>query len=125
PLPDLLEHGRIAPLHPFVHRRRAGGENKIVVFLHPVQRGSERRLRLLKAFLPLPQPDRVQMRVPDHVQPLVLHDAVPSLPLTEISDSLSSYCQTSASCAAYNTKPTHQEWESVSIIPLGWKQLVL
>src|SRR5450756_1750304 len=56
-LPDLGEHRRVAVFYPFVERRRAGGENKIVKLVHPVESRTEGCPDLLEALVPTPQPD--------------------------------------------------------------------
>ena len=76
PLSDLLEHGRIVLLNPLVKSGAAAGENEFIVLLHPVQGGAEGCLGFLEALLPVPQPDRIQMRISDHVEFFVLHFSV-------------------------------------------------
>jgi len=72
-LPDLLEHGRIGAFHPLVEGRRAGDEDEVAILGHAIQSRAEGRPHLLEAFLPGPQPDRVDVGIADHVQGGVLH----------------------------------------------------
>ena len=91
--PDLLEHPGIDLLDPFVVRRRVAGEDELRVLVHPVQGGPEGRADLLVALLPLPQPDRIDVRVADQVEGsggdrvgFVGHPAAQGMPLASGDD---------------------------------------
>ena len=66
-LSDFFKHRRIVLFNPFVELRRTGSKNKIIKFFHPIQCRPECSFILLKPFLPVPQPNRIQMRTPDHM----------------------------------------------------------
>ncbi len=68
PLLDLVEHRGVGALNPVVERRGGRGVDEVVVLRQPVQRRAERRLDLLEALRPLPQPHRVDVGVADEVQ---------------------------------------------------------
>ena len=65
---DALEQLGVDPFDPFEVGNRITGEDEIVVLLHAVESGAERRPHLVQALLPLPEPHRVDVGVPDHVQ---------------------------------------------------------
>src|SRR5215217_2885757 len=69
----LLEHPRVALLDPLVEGSRARGEDEIFAFVQAIQGRAEGGFRLLETLLPLPEPHRVEVRVPDHMQLLFLH----------------------------------------------------
>src|SRR3569833_447121 len=67
-MPDLRRRGGVVLLDPGEVGDRGTGEDEVRVLLDAVQGGAERRTCLLVALLPRPQPHRVDVRVPDHVQ---------------------------------------------------------
>ena len=60
-LPNLLKHLRKDSLYPFKKQRGGGGKFKVVKFLHPLQGRCIGSLHLLHPFLPVPEPDRIDM----------------------------------------------------------------
>jgi hypothetical protein len=69
----LFEHPGVALLDPLVEGSRARGKEEVFVFIQPIEGRAEGGFHLLEALLPLPEPHRVEVRVPDHMQFLFLH----------------------------------------------------
>src|SRR3546814_16911635 len=68
PLANPCEQDRVGLLDPGEQHDLVAGEDEVVVLVHPLDRGPERRARLLVALLPRPEPARVEVGVADHVQ---------------------------------------------------------
>jgi hypothetical protein len=68
PLGDRVEQVRVVLLHPRQVQHRVTGEHELGVLAHALDGGGEGRSHLLVALRPLPEPHRVDVRVPDHVQ---------------------------------------------------------
>src|SRR5581483_7907966 len=58
----------VALLDPLQEEHGGVREDEVRVLVEPVERGRERRAHLLVALRPLPEPHRVDVRVPDHVE---------------------------------------------------------
>src|SRR5215208_3608375 len=83
PRADLLEQLRIALLDPREEERRVHREDELGVLVEALDRGAEGRTHLLVPLGPLPQPHRIDVGVPDHVQDARAHAA--SSPATHSS----------------------------------------
>src|SRR5581483_11767327 len=64
---DPREELRIALVDPGEEERRVAREDVVRVLVEAVDRRLERRAHLLVALRPLPQPDRIDVRIADHV----------------------------------------------------------
>jgi hypothetical protein len=63
-----LRELRVQPRHPAIQPCLPAREHELRVLVAAIGGGAERRQRLVHTGRPAPQPDRVDVRVPDHVQ---------------------------------------------------------
>src|SRR5829696_9151654 len=65
---DLGKHSWVRFLYPLVERCRAGNEDKVWIFIHPIESRTKGGFNLMKALLPLPQPYGINVGVADHMK---------------------------------------------------------